>query len=202
MKTLEDKTNLLTWIQYDENNAEETILLKAHNKLKAWSPRIADGGNYSDPHNYLSNLYIDNYSDNGNMFFCYEYSDFTENNILVGMAIITPPYKQGMNASIDYIVVDPNKHSRSIGTRMVSSITHNPEFFVEQSNISRFEAVVNTDNLSAQLIFIKNKYIALNKSSIYDIPSQDTDRTTHSSITTDTPTLLKFVRNQDDEFIK
>lgn len=154
MKKLKDKINFLTWEQFEPQQAENYHQQNA--TLDKWGKRVASNSFINKKH-FITNLYTDFYGDESNFFYCYENNGDSIKD-MVGAVIITPPTHKGNNASIDYIVVNPNKQNNGIGTRMIKSITNNPEFFAGRSHIGSFEAVVRESDIAPQMIFVKNHY--------------------------------------------
>ena len=70
------------------------------------------------------------------------------------------------NSFMNYIVVNPNRQGRGIGTRMLRSITDNMEFFTgnEQDNV--LSANVFYSNKASRKMFEKNDFYLLNTDSM------------------------------------
>ncbi len=62
------------------------------------------------------------------------------------------------NADIDYLVVVPKAQGRGIGTRAVSSITHNLDFFAPESPIETITSQIHMKNTASKIIFARNGF--------------------------------------------
>ena len=149
-KEFYDEQLYLRWEQLNtktlENNKKSQ---SAHKKLTEWSTYI-----YQDP-NYIGKQ-IDHFIDNASIFHCYGFSDTNGKEFFLGTAIITPPYRKGNKAIIDYIIVDPRKQSKGYGSMMFTSIVNHPEFFVGQRHTTGFQGIIDSDNVPAIMASIKS----------------------------------------------
>lgn len=62
------------------------------------------------------------------------------------------------NTSIDYFVVIPSAQGRGVGTRAISSITHNTEFFAPDNEIATIETQIHKGNIPSQKVFKRNGF--------------------------------------------
>ena len=62
------------------------------------------------------------------------------------------------NADIDYLVVVPKAQGRGIGTRAVSSITHNLDFFAPESPIETITSQIHMRNTASKIVFARNGF--------------------------------------------
>ena len=62
------------------------------------------------------------------------------------------------NTDIDYLVVIPKAQGRGIGTRAVSSITHNLDFFAPEKEIATVTSQIHKKNTASQIIFARNGF--------------------------------------------
>lgn len=62
------------------------------------------------------------------------------------------------NIDINYLVVVPTHQSRGIGTRAVSSIINNPQFFAPKSKVGTLLTQIHTRNAASQKVFIRNGF--------------------------------------------
>lgn len=174
MDQIYDEKNFLTWIKLNTKELSESIsddpnasipsgaqrIISANKTIDKWSTYI-----YKDPH-YVSNLYMDNFIDSSNMFYCYAHNPNNGKEFLVGVAIITPPIHKGNRADIDYILVDPRKQNQGYATRMIASISQNPEFFAKRGHKAGFVSTIREDNIPAIMSHINNDYDMTNKYTI------------------------------------
>lgn len=66
--------------------------------------------------------------------------------------------KKNNNMNLGYIVVVPVAQGRGVGTRVISSIMHNPQFFARGSNPISMDTIVHKDNIPSQKAFKHNGF--------------------------------------------
>lgn len=62
------------------------------------------------------------------------------------------------NSDIDYLVVVPKAQGRGIGTRAVSSITHNPDFFAPENPTATISSQIHMQNTASKIVFARNGF--------------------------------------------
>lgn len=196
MQQFYDNKTFLTWAKLNTHTMEdEPRTLSANAKISKWSTYV-----HKDP-NYVPNLFMDNFSDSSNMFYCYGHSEENGKEFLVGVAIITPPLYKGNRANIDYILVDPRRQGQGYATRMIASISHNPEFFVQQGHTAGFQSIVKEDNVSAIMAHVNNNFGQSSKYTLNDKINEENKAHPQYSINGEPqeveslPSYLRFFNN-------
>lgn len=62
------------------------------------------------------------------------------------------------NADFDYLVVVPKAQGRGVGTRAVSSIIHNLDFFAPESEIETVTSQIHMKNTASKIVFARNGF--------------------------------------------
>ena len=87
-----------------------------------------------------------------NLYFCYE------NKNVVGISFLSQPHGDNDYSTIEYLLVNPNFYNKGIGTRMVSSISKNTDFFFGKNHGSGIMASVEETNKKSENVFSKNNF--------------------------------------------
>ena len=66
------------------------------------------------------------------------------------------------NDTIMYVIVHPDKTRKGIGTRVISSVKNNIEFFAPHSKHNSLKAVIHSSNFDSRSVFEKNDFRKLN----------------------------------------
>ncbi|MBE5738733.1 MAG: GNAT family N-acetyltransferase [Clostridiales bacterium] len=66
--------------------------------------------------------------------------------------------RKNNNSDIDYLVVVPKSQGKGIGTRAVSSISHNLDFFSPENPVSTLTTEIHKKNTASQKIFQRNGF--------------------------------------------
>ncbi|MGN0961207.1 MAG: GNAT family N-acetyltransferase [Christensenellales bacterium] len=154
MDKLFDNDTHLMWEKYDKYHP--SAFRKNNKILDSWSsaPNVQEYISNEQP---VSSLFLDFFDDGCNIYYCFD------KKILAGAVLISEPYFKDDNSTIEYIVVNPELQGRGIGTRMIKSITSNPQFFVGDKYNGKFVASVSETNLASQKAFLKNNFQVLQK---------------------------------------
>ena len=106
--------------------------------------------------------------------FC-EHSNFSQNGIAGYISYkkakeILKKATSTSNTNIDYLVVVPPAQNKGVGTRAVSSITHNMDFFAPNKKIETVHTQIHKANTPSQVVFHKNNFYqyALKDQQLYD----------------------------------
>ena len=156
---LHDKDNDLRWLRVYRGNIGKQI--KYFDEIREWSTS-------SNIRHYVSSkitldklfseiLFNDTYS---GLYFCFV------NNELAGIAYTTYATERRKEMVIEYVVVKPSLQSTGIGTRMISSITNNTDFFSKNA-CDTILSVVEEGNIASRKAFLKNNYIVVSKNLSY-----------------------------------
>lgn len=62
------------------------------------------------------------------------------------------------NMRLGYLVVVPIAQGKGVGTRVVSSIMHNPQFFARDAKPLSIDTMVHADNIPSQIVFKRNGF--------------------------------------------
>lgn len=62
------------------------------------------------------------------------------------------------NVDLGYITVVPTAQGRGVGTRMISSILHNPQFFASNPTAKTIDSIVHHQNIASQKAFERNGF--------------------------------------------
>ena len=147
-----DKDRSLSWVMYDR---EESYMFSTLNKKVAtWSSQDAIKQFITkdcDLDKYL--LYITNGDESDNLFYCF-YEDE-----LCGVALVTSPDKNCDDTVIQYLVVDPAKQGRGLGTAMLSSIFSNGKFFTGNKHKGSFLGSVHEKNVKSLKACLKSGFV-------------------------------------------
>jgi len=76
--------------------------------------------------------------------------------------ILSSADTQKDNDSIMFVIVDPKKCRRGYGTRVISSIKNNIDFFAPHSKHNSLKSVIHNSNYDSRSIFEKNDFRKLN----------------------------------------
>ena len=87
-----------------------------------------------------------------NLYFCYDNQNF------VGVTFLSEPHGDNDYSTIEYLLVNPNFYNKGIGTRMVSSISKNTDFFFGKNHGSGLMASVEESNKKSGNVFSKNNF--------------------------------------------
>ena len=154
MERFEDKVNALGWLKYT-NEINDLKDLYSVNKLEHIIDRWTNNSNvekfvsHGENLSYMFNKFL---SDDDGIFYAFE------GEKLVGVAFVSPPNRYYNYSTIEYLVVNPECHGRGIGTRMITSIKENPDYFVGKEHRGSYVAFVHGDNIASQKAFLKNKF--------------------------------------------
>jgi len=66
--------------------------------------------------------------------------------------------KSNNNADIDYLVVIPPEQGRGLGTRAISSIVNNTQFFAPKTRVKSLLTQIHTRNIASQKAFKRNGF--------------------------------------------
>ena len=159
-----DKNREMIWEKFIEDPENPSLVFSNRNNLlDRWAKKTHE--TYGDKSHFVTSLYSDFLGGESDMFYCLKPEEQGEPT-LIGAVIITQPIYKGNNAVIEYIIVDPRQRNSGYATRMVQSITNNKQFFAGANHKGSFEAVVNENNIPSQMVFIKNNYEAITKSTL------------------------------------
>ena len=90
---------------------------------------------------------------------CYAYYAISDDGKPLGITDVSVVSSNPNAATIDYLIVNPSLTNRGIGTRMIKSITHNIEWFAQNTNIEKIEAVIDERNKPSIRAVLKNNYV-------------------------------------------
>lgn len=156
-----DKDTELTWLKYQKENSELEYIYKI-NELErivdSWSKDFLIDEYVTDGRSLISMLHA-YMGDLNNLFFAFE----KENP--VGVVFMCDAVNNYPYATIEYIVTNPKCRFKGIGTRMVSSIKHNPKMFTTNNYQGKIIAHVRGDNKASEKVMIKNKFKLVKKTS-------------------------------------
>ena len=143
-----DKNTGLSWVLYDIKNGQK--FEKINDVLDSWSeyPSIKKFITNGRP---LSRTFHNILGWGNNWFYAFEGEE------LVGSCLLHNPVPNYNFATIEYIVVNPKYQGKGVGTRMISSIRHNPQCFIGNYK-GLISAFVNPDNTASKKAFLKNKF--------------------------------------------
>jgi ribosomal protein S18 acetylase RimI-like enzyme len=159
MEQFLDKDTGLSWLKYDQKHGENYI--EQNDILSAWSASSNIRRYLCGPHETLDSLFLRYLGKHNDLFYCYQDAD------LVGATIIVRPVFGNQDSTIEYLAVNPAFQHQGIGTRMVSSITHNPQYFVGKDFMDLYSTVVDEENIPSQKMFLKNKFVPMKKPNMY-----------------------------------
>ena len=156
-----DESVSLTWLKYDKHSSDLDYIMmmnKIDQQVDQWSQdkKVNEFVTYGRSlpamlHAILGEL--------NNMYYAYD----EEKDEILGLVFMCNATKEYPYSVIEYIVTNPKYMNMGIGTRMVSSIKQNPEFFTGNEHQGKFLAFVKHDNKSSKKIMLKNKFRVLKK---------------------------------------
>ena len=158
MKQLFDQDTGLSWLRYDKYQGQD--FFKQNQTLSSWS-KTDNIRRYLCGNEPLDNLFLRYLGDHNDLFYCYQDKN------LVGATIVVKPFFGNQESSIEFLAVNPEFQHQGIGTRMVKSITNNPQFFVGKDFMDLYSTVVDEENLPSQKMFLKNNYRPMKRPNIY-----------------------------------
>lgn len=154
MIELSDDKNYLFWKKYEDGAKENFDIVF---EIDSWSANanirryiteetsLHDFLLYTKENNTCNSVY-------DGLFYCFEEEK------LVGVYLISQSLDSPNSSDISYLIVNPKMHDRGIGTRMISSIRENSEFFTNRYNTKKIYATVCESNIPSMKAFLKNKF--------------------------------------------
>lgn len=88
----------------------------------------------------------------GKMFFCYEKDQF------IGLIYTSTPTQEN-NATIEYVITNPNIRKKGYATMMLSSALQNKDYFFSKGFDSEIKASIEKQNTPSQKVFTKNGFV-------------------------------------------
>lgn len=88
----------------------------------------------------------------GKMFFCYEKDQF------IGLVYTSTPTQEN-DATIEYVITNPNIRKKGYATMMISSVLQNKDYFFSKDFDSEIKASIEKQNIPSQKAFTKNGFV-------------------------------------------
>ena len=175
MRNFYDENTDIYWYetQTDDDKKEMQAIT---NKINKWqSPGIKKYVTDGLPViAYLSAFTYSEIYDNLGKIGCYNYYALDENKTPLGIVEVSTSSVLPNRATIEFLVVNPKLNGQGIGTRMISSIQNNTEWFAQNDKINRWVVSIDNSNEPSKKAFLKNKFKAYKKNPDFQIHGFET----------------------------